>query len=326
MNRIFAALVLAGAALAAATTQNASAQTPQDYPTRAIKIVVAFAAGGGNDLLARIVGQELSLALKQPVIIENRPGAGTQIGASEVAHAAPDGYTLLVSSATTFSLNPTLYKKLPYDPVKDFALVSLLGRFDLILVTTPSFPARTLPELVALAKEKPGTIQFASAGVASPHQLAMELLAYQTGIKMVHVPYKGAGPAVQDVIGGHVPIMMLDVATARQPINAGLLKAIAVSAPVTEFPDLPTFEQLGLKGFEPPTWIGLAAPAGTPAPIVERLNRIIVAYLKRPEVEDRLQAIAIPPVTSTPAELEKFIGTEIVKWAQVVKDAGIEPQ
>lgn len=320
MNRVIATIVLAGLVLVGGMA------SAQDYPTKSIKIVVAFAAGGGNDLLARIVGQELSLALKQPVIIENRPGAGTQIGASEVARAAPDGYTLLVSSATTFSLNPTLYKKLPYDPIKDFALVSLLGRFDLILVTTPSFPARTLPELVALAKEKPGTIQFASSGVASPHQLAMELLAYQTGIKMVHVPYKGAGPAVQDVIGGHVPIMMLDVATARQPINAGLLKAIAASAPVAEFPDLPTFEQLGQKGFEPPTWIGIAAPAGTPQLIVDRLNREIVAILRTEATRRKIVDVGGTVLAGTPQQFADFMRIEAAKWKELLEAANISVQ
>jgi tripartite-type tricarboxylate transporter receptor subunit TctC len=320
MNRVIASVVLAGLVLVGGMA------SAQDYPTKSIKIVVAFAAGGGNDLLARIVGQELSHALKQPVIIENRPGAGTQIGASEVARAAPDGYTLLVSSATTFSLNPTLYKKLPYDPIKDFALVSLLGRFDLILVTTPSFPARTLPELVALAKEKPNTIQFASAGVASPHQLAMELLAFQTGTKMVHVPYKGAGPAVQDVIGGHVPTMMLDVATARQPINAGLLKAIAASAPVAEFPDLPTFEQLGQKGFEPPTWIGIAAPAGTPQLIVDRLNREIVAILRTEATRRKIVDVGGTVLAGTPQQFADFMRIEAAKWKELLEAANISVQ
>jgi tripartite-type tricarboxylate transporter receptor subunit TctC len=214
-------LLMAGAASAAA----------DDYPSRPIKIVVPFAAGGGNDLLARLIGQELSANLRQPVIIENRPGAGTQIGAEAVAHAAPDGYTLLSTSLTTYALNPNLYKKLPYDPARDFAPVALTGRFELLLVANPSFPAASLADLLALARAKPNAISFASSGPASPHQMAMELLLHRAGVEMVHIAYKGAAPAVQDVIAGHVPIMMLDVATGREPIKSGLLKALASASP-----------------------------------------------------------------------------------------------
>ncbi len=326
MHRLVATMLLCAAAFAGATPVSAQEQAAKDYPNKSIKIVVPFAAGGGNDLLARIVGQELSTALKQPVIIENRPGGGTQIGAAEVARAVPDGYTLLVSSATTYSLNPTLYKKLPYDPVKDFALISLIGRFDLLLVTTPSFPARTLPELVALAKEKPSTIQFASPGVASPHQLAMELLAYQTGTKMVHVPYKGAGPAVQDVIGGHVPTMMLDIATARQPVSAGMLKALAASAPIAEFPDLPTYDKFGITGFEPPTWIGLAAPAGTPQPIIDRLNREVVAILRSDATRQKIGRAGGTVMAGTPQQFADFMRVEAAKWKVLLEAANITVQ
>jgi len=296
-----------------------------DYPSRPIKIVVPFAAGGGNDLLTRLIGQELSASLHQPVIIENRPGAGTQIGAEAVAHTAPDGYTLLSTSLTTYALNPNLYKKLPYDPARDFAPVALTGRFELLLVANPSFPAASLADLLALARAKPNAISFASSGPASPHQMAMELLLHRAGVEMVHIAYKGAAPAVQDVIAGHVPIMMLDVATGREPIKSGLLKALASASPARfpDFPELPTIAELGFPGYEASAWQGIVAPAKTPAAIIDKLNAQIGAALAKPAMQQKLRTAGIEPLTSSPASFAEYMRSETAKWREVIQSAKI---
>lgn len=297
----------------------------EEYPTRPIKIVVPFAAGGGNDLLARLIGQQLSERLKQSVVIENRPGAGTQLGAEVVARSVPDGYTLLSTSMTTYVLNPYLYKKLPYDPVKDFAPVSLTGSFDLMLVAHPSFPANTLAQFVALAKSKPGDLSYASPGPGSPHQLAMELLMRRAGLNIVHVAYRGAAPALQDVLAGHLPIMMLDVATAREPLKAGLLKTFGAASlkRLADFPDVPTIAEQGFPGYEASAWQGIVAPAKTPSAIVERLSKAIGATLADGSVREKLAAAGITPIASTPAEFSAFMTSEATKWEELIKAAKI---
>jgi tripartite-type tricarboxylate transporter receptor subunit TctC len=273
-----------------------------DYPSHTVKIVVPYEPGGGNDLLARIIGQELGKSLHQAVIIDNRPGAGTQIGAEIVARAAPDGYTLLSTSLTTYALNPSLYKNLPYDPVKDFAPISLTGRFEFLLVANPSFAANSLDQLIALAKSAPDSITFASAGPGSPHQMAMELLLHRAGVQMVHVPYKGAAPALKDLFSGQVPVMMLDVATAREPIKAGLLKPLASASPQrsADFPDVPTIAELGFPGYEASAWQGIVAPAKTPGDIVDKLNVDIGKILADPVISQKLHEAGIAPLQSTP--------------------------
>jgi tripartite-type tricarboxylate transporter receptor subunit TctC len=296
-----------------------------DYPSRPVKVVVPFEPGGGNDLLARIIGEKLSDSLHQPFIIDNRPGAGTQIGAEIVARAAPDGYTLLSTSLTTYALNPSLYKTLPYDPAKDFAPVSLTGRFAFLLVANPKFPANSLDQLIAMAKSAPDTITFASAGPGSPHQMAMELLLNRAGVKMVHVPYKGASPALKDLISGEVPVMMLDVATAREPIKAGLLKVLASAAPErsAEFPNVRTIAEAGFPGYEASAWQGIVAPAKTPHEIIEKLNGQIGAALADPTVKQRLQAAGIEPIQSTPESFAAYMQSETLKWQGVIKAANI---
>ncbi|MDH7799457.1 MULTISPECIES: tripartite tricarboxylate transporter substrate binding protein [unclassified Beijerinckia] len=303
----------------------ASPAVADSYPSRPIKIVVPFAAGGGNDVLARLIAQQLSERLKQGVVIENRPGAGTQIGAEVVARAEPDGYTLLSTSMTTYVLNPFLYKKLSYDPLKDFAPISLTGNFDLMLVAHPSFPAGSLEQFVALAKAKPGDLSYASAGPGSPHQLAMELLMRRADLSMVHVAYRGAAPALQDVLAGHVPIMMLDVATAREPVKAGLLKAFGAASLTrfADFPDLPTIAEQGFPGYQASAWQGIVAPAKTPPEIVEKLGKEIGAALADAQVREKLRAAGIEPIASTPAEFTAFMTSETAKWADVIKAAKI---
>jgi tripartite-type tricarboxylate transporter receptor subunit TctC len=296
-----------------------------DYPSRTLKIIVPFEPGGGNDLLARIIGEKLSESLRQPVIIDNRPGAGTQIGAELVARAAPDGYTLLSTSLTTYALNPSLYKTLPYDPAKDFAPISLTGRFAFLLVANPAFPANSLEQLIAMAKSAPDKIAFASAGPGSPHQMAMELLLNRAGVQMVHVPYKGASPALKDLISGQVPVMMLDVATAREPIKAGLLKVLASAAPErsAEFPNVPTIAESGFPGYEASAWQGIVAPANTPHEIIEKLNGQIGAALADAAVKQKLLAAGIEPIQSTPEGFAAYMQSETLKWQGVIKAANI---
>jgi tripartite-type tricarboxylate transporter receptor subunit TctC len=296
-----------------------------DYPSRTIKMVVPFEAGGGTDLLARIIGEKLSEYFHQPVIIDNRPGAGTQIGAEIVARATPDGYTLLSSSLTTFAFNPSLYKKLPYDPAKDFVPISLTGRFAFLLVANPAFAANSLSDLIAMAKASPDKLVFASAGPGSPHQLAMQLLLNRADVRMTHVPYKGAAPALKDLISGDVPVMMLDVATAREPIKAGLLKVLASASPqrLTEFPNVPTIAESGYPGFEASAWQGIVAPANTPREIVGKLSSEIQTALADPSVQEKLRAAGIEPMKSTPEDFATYLQSETLKWRDVIKAANI---
>jgi tripartite-type tricarboxylate transporter receptor subunit TctC len=296
-----------------------------DYPARPIKVIVPLEPGGGTDLLARIISEKLSESLHQPVVVENRPGAGTQIGAELVARAAPDGYTLLSTSLTTFAFNPSLYKKLSYDPAADFAPISLTGRFAFLLVANPAFPANSLDQLIAMAKSTPDTIAFASAGPGSPHQMAMQLLLNRAGVQMVHVPYKGASPALKDVISGQVPVMMLDVATAREPIKAELLKVLASASSErsAEFPNVPTIAEKGFPGYEASAWQGIVAPAKTPHEIIEKLNGQISAALADEGVKQKLQSAGIEPIQSTPESFAAYMQSETQKWREVIKAANI---
>jgi tripartite-type tricarboxylate transporter receptor subunit TctC len=318
--RLCAALCVLGAMLISPARSRA-----EDYPSRTVKMVVPYEPGGGNDLLARIIADKLSGSLHQAVIIDNRPGAGTQIGAEIVARAAPDGYTLLSTSLTTYALNPSLYKTLPYDPAKDFAPISLTGRFAFVLVATPTFPANSLGQLIALAKAAPNTITFASAGPGSPHEMAMELLLNRAGVQMVEVPYKGAAPALKDLFSGQVPVMMLDVATAREPIKAGLLKVLASASAERspDFPNVPTIAEEGFPGYEASAWQGIVAPTKTPREIVDRLNTQIGASLSDTAVKQKLQAAGIDPIQSTPEAFAAYMASETLKWRDVIKAANI---
>jgi tripartite-type tricarboxylate transporter receptor subunit TctC len=296
-----------------------------DYPSRIIKMIVPLDPGGGTDLLARIIGGKLSESLHQPVVIENRPGAGTQIGAGIVARATPDGYTLLSTSLTTYVLNPSLYKTLSYDPAKDFSPIALTGRFAFLLVANPKFPANTLGELISMAKSAPNKITFASAGPGSPHQMVMLLLLNRAGVQMVDVPYKGAAPALKDVISGEVPVMMLDEATAREPIKAGLLKVLASASleRSTEFPSVPTIAESGFPGYEASAWQGIVAPAKTPREIIEKLNGEIESALTDATVREKLKSAGIEPLQSTPESFAAYMQSEKLKWRDVIRAANI---
>jgi tripartite-type tricarboxylate transporter receptor subunit TctC len=312
-----------------ACVSGASAQNPTaDYPTRTITFVCPFPAGGGSDILARMLAQELQDKLKQTVIVENRVGAGTVIAAQAVARSAPDGYTLFLAPVTTLAIGPSIYKSLPYDTVKDFAPIGLVASAQFGLVANPSLGANTLPELIAVIKRRSGELSFGTSGASTPHHLFMEMFLKMINAKAVHVPYRGSVAALTDVITGRIPMMMVDLAIAIPHIKAGKVKAYGVTSTsrIKAMPELPTIAEAGLPGYSARGWFSVVARAGTPRPIVDKVNGILTAHLKRPDTHDKLQGIAIDVLTSTPDELAAFIPAEIAKWAQVVKDAGIVPE
>ena len=299
-----------------------------DYPQRTITFVCPFPAGGGTDILTRLLAQELQDQLRQPVIVENRTGAGTVIAAAAVAKSAPDGYTLLLAPVTTLAIGPSVYKSLPYDTVKDFAPIGLVGSAQFALVANPSLGAKTLPELIALIRRNPGKLSFGSAGLSTPHQLFMEMFLRMIGGNAQHVPYRGSVQALTDVASGEIQMMVVDLAVAVPMIDAGKVTAFGVTSParVKTLPMVPTIAEAGLPGYAARGWFSVVARAGTPRPIIDRINGVLMSYLKRSDVQDRLESLAIDPLTSTPDELAGLIPAEISKWAQVVKDAGITPE
>lgn len=307
-------------AFAAAT---ASAQT---YPARPIEWVVPYPAGGGSDVVARALTESMGKALGQPLIINNKPGAATNIGAEYVARAKADGYTLLTGDTATLAANPALYSKLSYSAEKDLAPIGLLARFPMILVVHPAVPAKNLTEFMAWAKSQKAGVSYATPGAGSPHHLATELFRGKTGLPLVHVPYRGAAPAVQDVAGGQLPFMFVDTASGMAFINAGRLRAIGIASPqrVKNFETIPTLDEQGLKGFEAYAWQGLAAPAGTPADVVAKLNKSLVEALNSTPVKARFQVLGLEPTPSTPAQMASYAKAEREKWAQVIKDSGIK--
>jgi tripartite-type tricarboxylate transporter receptor subunit TctC len=300
----------------------------EDYPQRTVTFMCPFPAGGGTDILTRMLAQELQDRLKRPVIVDNRPGAGTQIAASAVAKSAPDGYTLLLAPVTTLSIGPSVYKALPYDTQKDFAPIALVGSAQFALVANPGLGAKTLPELIALIKSRSGNISYGTSGASTPHHLFMEMFLKMIGAKAQHVPYRGSVAALTDVISGQIPMMMVDLAVAMPMIADGKVRAYGVTSPtrIKAMPELPTIAEAGLPGYAATGWFSVVARAGTPRPIVDKLNAVMTAYLRRDDVQDRLRTLAIEPLTSSPEELQRFIASEIEKWAKVVKDAGITPE
>ncbi|HWF95237.1 MAG TPA: tripartite tricarboxylate transporter substrate binding protein [Xanthobacteraceae bacterium] len=304
------------------------ARGADDYPQRPVTFICPFPAGGGTDILTRMLAQELQDKLKQPFVVENRTGAGTVIAAAAVAKSPPDGYALLLAPVTTLAIGPSVYKTLPYDTVKDFAPVGLVGAAEFALVADPSLGARTLPELIALIRSKPGQLSYGSSGRSTPHHLFMEMFLKMIGGEAQHVPYRGSQPALTDVVAGRIQMMMVDLAVAIPMIQAGKVRAYGVtsSTRVAAVPGIPTIAEAGLPGYAASGWFSVVARAGTPRSTIDKLNAVLTAYLKRPDVVERLAALAINPLTSTPDELETFIPAEIEKWARVVKDAGITPE
>jgi len=324
MNQTRRSLLTGLAALSAAASSpwRAFAQSP--YPSRPVRVIVPYAAGGGTDFFARLVFAAMGQQLGQQFVIENRPGAGTNIGAEAVARAEPDGYTLLLGDTATFATNRTLYKKLAFDPYRDFIPVSLTGRFALVLlVNTNKLPVNSVRELVAEAQRNPGKINYATPGLGSPFHLATELLSQGAGIKLTHVPYRGAAPAVQDLVAGQVDMMFIDFATARSQLS-GPIRAIAVASP-KEFSGLPGVPPVAADypGFEAWAWQGFVVPAGTPAEIVSKLNDSYRSVVAQQEIRDKLTGAGIDVLQSSPAEMAAYMREEGSKWEKVIRTAGI---
>jgi tripartite-type tricarboxylate transporter receptor subunit TctC len=302
----------------------ASAALPQDYPSRPIRMIVPFPAGGTADLLARQIGQTMGEALRQQVVIENRTGAGGNIGADLAAKAKPDGYTLLMGTVSTHAINPNLYPNMPYDPVKDFAPVAMVARMPNLLVLHPSVPAASVAELIALAKARPGTLAFASAGNGTTQHLAGELFKKMADVDMIHVPYKGNAPAVTDLVGGQVQVMFDNIPVSLQQVRAGKLRALAVTGPARSpvLPQLPTVAEAALPGYNITSWFGLYAPSGTSPQIIERLNREANKALATALIRRRLTDQGIEPAGGTPGQFAEFMRTELVKWGKIVRESG----
>lgn len=294
------------------------------YPKQAVTLVVPFSAGGPTDAMARVLALKLGERLGQPVVIDNRGGAGGGIAAELVAKAPADGHTLFFGTTGTMAINPSLYKKLRYDPVKNFAPVSLMATTMNVLVVSPQIPAKSLAELVALAKAKPGELTYGSAGNGSSNHLSGELLRNSAGIQINHIPYKGSAPAMIDLLGGRLSMMFDTIAQQTQNIAAGKVHALAVTGPTRSplLPNVPTAQEAGLKGFDVTIWFGVLAPAGTPAPVVERLQREMVAVMSTDEMKKRMAADGAEARTTTPAEFATLIKTDTAKWAPVVKNSG----
>ena len=296
----------------------------QAWPSKPIKWVVPFAPGGTTDILARTVGEKLALALGQPVIIENKPGAGGGLGAEFTAKAAPDGYTIMGGTISTHAINASLYKNLPYDPVKDFVAITLIARVPNMLVINPDVPAKDVKELIALLKANPNKYSFASSGNGTSQHLSGELFKAMSGTEMQHIPYKGSPPALQDVMGGQVTMTFDNITTAWPLAKSGKLRALAVTTAKRSSvaPDVPTLAESGLPGFEVGSWQGVFAPAATPPEIVKRLNAEIVKILNLPDVKEKLVLLGAEPVGNSSEEFSAMVKAEVVKWADVVKKSG----
>jgi tripartite-type tricarboxylate transporter receptor subunit TctC len=300
----------------------------QAYPSQNILLVVPFTPGGSTDILARLLGQRLEGALKYPVIVESRPGAGGSVGVGSVARAAADGHTLVMGHIGTFAVNPALYPKLPYDPVKSFEPVSGIANVHNMLVVHPDVPAKTLQELIDYAKQNPGKLNYASGGIGSAAHIAMVALADRAGITMTHVPYRGTAPAVTDLLGGRVQLTFTGAPNLLQHVEAGTMRALAVSGAsrLKGAPNVPTVAESGFPGFEASQWYGILVPAGTPKAIVERLNTEIRTAMAAPEIAERLSLEGAEVWTNTPAEFRDHIRKEMVRWGDLVKRTGIKPE
>lgn len=295
----------------------------QAYPNRTVRIVSPFAAGGSNDVIARIVAQKLGQPLGQPVIVDNRPGAGGVVGTEFSAKSAPDGYTLIMATNATFAIAAAL-RALPYDPVRDFAPIGLVGVSPYIVLVNPSLPVKTIKQLIALARARPGELEFGSGGVGTPGHLAGEMLKTMTGIKMNHIPYRAGSQALTDLLGGHIAVTFSTTITSTQLIKSGRVRALAVTTRerLAAFSDIPTVSESGVPNYEFVLWLGLAAPAGTPDAIVQQLNDALAKILQAKDLRDLLIAQSVEPLASTPQELADKIKRDLVIYAKLVRDAG----
>ena len=313
---------LAGALVACAV---AACSHAQQYPTKPIRFVVGFTAGGASDITSRIIGQKLTEHLGQPVIIDNRAGASGTIAGGIVAKSAPDGYTLLSGATSILAINPGSYAKLEYDSLRDFAPVSQTVSMPQLLVVHPSVKAATLKELLALAKARPGDLNYSSSGTGSSSHLAMELLKYMTGVDFVHVPFKGSGQAMPNLLAGQVQLVFDPIPSSLPHVKSGRLRAIAISTAARSpaIADLPTVAEAGVPGYESSLWYGVLLPARTHSTIVARLNQTINAILREPDVNERFASLGAEPAGNSSAEFGKYIGSEVIKWGKVIKAVGI---
>ncbi|HZQ71354.1 MAG TPA: tripartite tricarboxylate transporter substrate binding protein [Burkholderiales bacterium] len=303
----------------------AAVAAAQDYPRKPLRLIVPFSPGGGNDTVARAIGSQLAAQLGQPVLIDNRAGAGGIVGAELAAHSAPDGYTLFLGGVGSLAVNPNLHAHLPYDALKDFAPITLLASAPSVLVAHPSIPAATIQAFTAYARANPGKLNYASNGNGSSAQLAAVLYESMAGVRMVHVPYKGLAPALVDLLAGQVQLMFSSMVAILPHIKAGRLRALAVTGRERSalLPEVPTLAESGLPGYEAGSWYGILAPAGTPAPIVARLHEELVRALQDPQVRERLAAEGAQTVGSSPAEFERYIAAESARTGKLLRDANI---
>lgn len=316
-------------AIAFALGATVTAAHAQNYPVRPIEWVVPYPAGGGTDIVARALGDKMSKSLGQTIVIANKPGAATAIGAAYAARAKPDGYTIVTGDTATLAANPALYPSLAYDPAKDFSAIGLMARFAMILAVNPdAVQAKTLDEFIAWAKQQKDGVDYATPGPGSPHHLATELFKQRTGLNLVHIPYKGAAPAVQDVVGGQVPFMIVDSAAGKQFIEAGRLRPIAVASTqrLESLPEVPTFIELGLEGFEAYAWQGLLAPKGTPQPVIDKLSTALREALDSDDIKKQFDTMGLEVTPSTAAEMDKYAAEERERWGALIKEAGITVQ
>ena len=318
------ALFALAATGAAASAQSASTDTGVAYPVKPIRVIAQFQPGTSTDILARVVAQKLTEAWGQQVVVDNRPGAGAIVGTEIGARAIPDGYTLTMGVSSAFGINPSLFSKLPYDAIRDFAPITNIALTPQTLVAGPSFGAKSVKELVAQAKAKPGAVGYASLGSGSTSHLTMEMFRSAAGIQLTHIPYKGSPAAHAELMGGQVPIMFDAIPAVLPHVKSGKLRGLGIATLTRSplLPDLPTIAESGFPGFEAVGWIGIVAPAKTPEPILEKLNREIVRILKEPDVRERLNTLAFTPVGNTRSEYGAFIKAEISKWGKAVKESG----
>lgn len=322
LDRRAALMTLATAALLPSLGQ---AQTP-GYPSKPVKIIVPYTPGGTNDVIARVLAQKMQETWTQPVVVENKPGAAGNIGAAEVVRAAPDGHTLLLTNININSMNPALHEKMAFDPQKDLAPISLLGTSSMVLVVHPSVPAQNVEELLLLLRKQPGGMSYASSGKGSPQHMSAEMFKAMTKTHIVHIPYKGAAPAISDVVGGQVQMTLGVVNQLLPHIRSGRLRPLAVTSQkrLPSLPEVPTLNEAGVPGYESEIWLGLAAPAGTPAAIVENINQEVRRALSAPDVVAKLNGQGIDILVSTPEQMRKRAADDLKRWGDIIRTAGIK--
>jgi tripartite-type tricarboxylate transporter receptor subunit TctC len=300
----------------------------QSFPNRPITLVIPFAPGGSTSIVGRVIADKMSQLLGENIVVDNRPGAGGTVGTRAVAKSDPDGYTILLGYTGTLAIGPSLYKNVGYDPRKDFAPIGLIGNAPNSLVVHPSFPVKTVAELVAYAKANPGKVNFGSAGAGTVSHITGEYFAHSAGIKLVHIPYKGTGPALTDLLGGHIPMAFAPIPASHANVSAGMLRALAVTSKTRSslLPDVPTISESGLPGFEASLYYGLVAPAGTPRPVIDKLNKELRAALASDEVKKQLGLDGTEITPGTPEDYADFIDRDEKKWSQLVKASGVEQE